>query len=77
MKDFPTMEKNHISYLPKVEFDSSVDNMKEKESTKPIADIRILLDLNKLPFDEGQLHPDREMHCFIHTMLKVMYPEFC
>ena len=70
------MEKYHISSLPKLVFDANVDNMKEKESVKLVADIHALLDLNKLSFDEGQLHPDHEMHCFIHAMLKVMYPEF-
>lgn len=76
VQDLATMDKNHIPSSPKFIFDATVDNVKEKESAKSVADIRALLDLNKLPFDEGRLHPDHEMHCLIRIMLKVMYPEF-
>lgn len=35
-----------------------------------------LLDLNKLSSEEGTLDNDPEMHQFVVSMLKIMYPEF-
>lgn len=47
----------------------------EKDSAK-ISEKHNSFNLNKIPFDEGELHPDPEMHNFIVSMLKEMYPEF-
>ncbi|KAF5183981.1 hypothetical protein FRX31_026432 [Thalictrum thalictroides] len=66
LQDLVSMDKKRIPSSPKF-------NMKEKDSVKHGVKS---FDLNKIPFEEGELHPDPEIHHLILSMLKVMYPEF-
>lgn len=47
---------------------------KSKNTTRK--KIPLSFDLNKLHYEEGELHPNKEMNEIILKMLKIMYPEF-
>ncbi|KAL5714085.1 hypothetical protein ACHQM5_016094 [Ranunculus cassubicifolius] len=47
-----------------------------EENTVKASEKGLNIDLNKIIFGEGELHPDPDMQDFIISMLKVMYPEF-